>query len=84
MPAVQSPPKLRHRHSTGSGMQPLETSALQHGLKTMPNRIPPLPEIPPDEVSCSYALRPDTVEYSVLHVRHFLPLQFSCTIASMA
>ena len=29
------------RHSTGSGMQPLETTALQAGLKTMPLRIPP-------------------------------------------
>ena len=38
------------RHSTGSGMQPLETTALQAGLKTMPLRIPPLPEIPPEEV----------------------------------
>ena len=42
------------RHSTGSGMQPLETTALQAGLKTMPLRIPPLPEIPPEEVLHSF------------------------------
>ena len=45
-------PRLQYRHSTGSGMQPLETSALQAGLQTMPHRIPPLPEMPPGEVCC--------------------------------
>ncbi len=47
---MSGPPRLQYRHSTGSGMQPLETSALQAGLQTMPHRIPPLPEIPPGEV----------------------------------
>ena len=56
-------PRLQYRHSTGSGMQPLETSALQAGLQTMPHRIPPLPEIPPGEV-CPIA-QPSRIELEV-------------------
>lgn len=52
------------RHSTGSGMQPLETSALQAGLKTMPLRIPPLPEVPPEEVLRSFS--PITQDHGIL------------------
>lgn len=70
-------PRLQYRHSTGSGMEPMEKSALQAGLKTMPHRIPPLPEIPLHEVPPFFSLLTCLHEQASLAARHCTPTHLS-------